>query len=126
MDIYLNELTGGRSFTFPSLPEQIQCERIDQVSDIQCDPIRRHQDTKRHRSDGNQLGRCVFRRSKKAGIYCKALAKAGRMRETVKDWQEKGTILRLLVTETNINVDVTMSKYDIRGIWWLWKQGIYH
>ena len=30
----------------------------------------------------------------------------------LKNWQEKGTVLRLMVTETNINIDVTISDFE--------------
>lgn len=111
MDIYLNELTGGRSFTFPSLPERIRVKNATQYqtySAIRLGGIKipNGTDPTTISWDGVFFGAAKMNES-----IVRHWQKPSECEKLLKDWQEKGTVLRLLVTETNINVDVTISQF---------------
>lgn len=113
MDIYLNELTGGRSFTFPSLPERIRVKestRYQTYSTIRSGDIKIPNGTDPTAISWDGV---FFGEAKKQESIVRHWQKPAECEKLLKDWQEKGTIMRLLVTETNINVDVTISKFNV-------------
>lgn len=110
MDIYLNELTGGRSFTFPSLPERIQVKdstRYQTYSAIHSGEIKIPNGTDPTSISWDGV---FFGAAKRNESIVRHWKKPSECKKLLKDWQEKGTVLRLMVTETNINVDVTISR----------------
>ena len=53
-----------------------------------------------------------FGSAKKNESIVKQWVKPAECEKILKNWQEKGTVLRLMVTETNINIDVTVSSFE--------------
>ena len=46
----------------------------------------------------------------------KTWVKPSECEKTLQNWQEKGTVLRLMVTGTNINIDVTISSFTCEEV----------
>lgn len=112
MDIYLTETgSGGRRFTFPGLPERIKVKNMTNYQSydiISLGTVKLPQgiDPTMISWDGVFWG--TFKRRES---IVKRWVKPSECEKTLKNWQEKGSVLRLMVTGTNINIDVTISSF---------------
>ena len=111
MDIYLTS-TGGDSFTFPALPERIR--KVTEMGYATYETI--------------NSGEFKFPKGRKDGLiswdgdfYGKPRRKMNFMRQwtapkqcvsQLRKWMLSKTVLRLLVTETPINEDVTIARFN--------------
>ncbi|MDE7299800.1 MAG: LysM peptidoglycan-binding domain-containing protein [Lachnospiraceae bacterium] len=114
MDIKLIPAGGGAGFTFPALPEKIQgkygakYQSFDIVSQGTV-KIPRGTDVAEFTWTGVFFGES----KKKEPIVRQNSWKApGECVKTLNDFMKNGTILNLIVTETWINVDVTLSSFQ--------------
>lgn len=113
MDIYLSEVSGGKSkFTFPALPSSIQ-RKIG--TKYQSYDIIQKGNVKIPRGmevESISWSGVFFGESKKNELICRKWTKPATCVSTLKKWMENGTVLRLLVTNTAINCDVTISSFE--------------
>lgn len=113
MDIFLSEVSNkSSSFTFQSLPERIKTkfgtkyQNYDIISKGTV-KIPRGLEAETISWDGTFYGK-----SKRKEVMIREWASPAECVKVLRDWMTKGTVLRLLVTETNINYDVTLSDFE--------------
>ena len=112
MDIYLTESgSGGRRFTFPSLPERIKVKNATnyqtyEILSAGAVKIPKGMEPATVAWDG-----IFFGKAKRGESIVKHWIKPSECEKTLQNWQENGTVLRLMVTDTNINMDVTISSF---------------
>ena len=113
MDVILTEVENGKSkFIFPSLPEEVKgTNRTNYQSyDIlSCGEVKIPKGMKLTEVSFDGI---FFGEAKKNESIVKQWVKPTECEKILKYWQEKGTVLRLMVTETNINIDVTISRFE--------------
>lgn len=113
MDIYLREKSGSKTrFTFPSLPENIQVGRSTN-----------YQSFKTVAPASIKLPRGIaptevswkgnfFGQAKRYEPIVQHWTPPESCIEQLSKWQEQGTILNLIITDTKINIDVTIGTFD--------------
>ena len=113
MDIFLSEVSNkSSSFTFPVLPERIKSKfgTKYQSYDIMGKgtvKIPKGQDS------ANISWDCVFfGAAKKNEVMVRDWTSPAECVNILRRWMENKTVLRLLVTETNINYDVTIAGFE--------------
>ena len=114
MDIYLDAIGGGGSFTFPSLPEEIAVSygtnyltyNIIAIGEAK---VPRGTSCEKVSWDGTFYGR-TRRSIPSMGTWQDPKACVSQLRH----WLDSGTPLRLLVTETGINMDATIASLTCR------------
>lgn len=113
MYIYLSEISNGAArFVFPSMPERVQVKNstnyqiINIIDKGEC-KIPRGMDTGVISWSG-----VFFGESKMHEPIVKQWNSPTECKKILEGWQEQGTVLRLLITETNINYDVTISQFS--------------
>lgn len=115
MDIYLTELKNKKSrFTFPSLPEKIgvKYSKKYQSYDIMARgtvKIPMGTEPRTFSWSGTFYGKS---KKKEAMIKKGSWKSPASCKKVLNEWLKKGTVLRLLVTGTIINYDVTISSFD--------------
>ncbi len=112
MNIFLTE-TGrwGKMFFFPSLPERIRVKsstnyQTYDILSMGSIKIPQGMEATTVAWDG-----VFFGEAKKRESIVKYWIKPSECEKRLRHWQENGTVLRLMVTETNINMDVTISSF---------------
>lgn len=113
MDIFLSEVSNkSSSFTFQSLPERIKTkfgtkyQNYDIISKGTV-KIPRGLEAETISWDGTFYGK-----SKRNEVMIREWTSPTECVKVLRNWMIKGTVLRLLVTETNINYDVTISDFE--------------
>lgn len=113
MDIFLSEVSNkSSSFTFQSLPERIKTkfgtkyQNYDIISKGTV-KIPRGLEAETISWDGTFYGK-----SKRNEVMIREWTSPAECVKVLRNWMIKGTVLRLLVTETNINYDVTISDFE--------------
>ena len=113
MDVSLTEVENGKSkFIFPSLPEEVSGKKSDELSVLRYPVLWRGENPQRNEAYRDFVRGDFFRRGEKNESIVKQWIKPAECEKILKNWQEKGTVLRLMVTETNINIDVTISDFE--------------
>lgn len=115
MDFYLTEKLTGSSLALSMLPEQLEHKSgasFARYNIIKIGPVEVH--------DGNGLSTFSWsgrlpKRSMKGMAFVKEWhwQPPEQAERTIRGWQESGTILNFMVTETNINYDVMVREFDI-------------
>lgn len=112
MDIYLTETgSGGRRFCFPSLPERIKVKNSTNYQNYDILSMGSVKLPQGMEPTTVAWDGVFFGEAKKGESIVKQWTKPSECEKTLQNWQEKGTVLRLMVTDTNINVDVTISSF---------------
>lgn len=112
MDIYLSEVEGGsKRFTFPSLPERIKVRNSTEYQTYDIISMGKIKIPKGMSPTDISWDGIFFGEAKKNESIVKHWEKPSECEKILQGWQENGTILRLMVTETNINVDVTIGSF---------------
>lgn len=115
MDIQLTEVENGTSkFIFPSLPEEIKGSSQTNYQSYDILSYGTIKIPKGMEPDEISWDGIFFGEAKKNESIVKNWIKPAECEKILKNWQEKGTVLRLMVTETNINLDVTISKFTCK------------
>lgn len=114
--IYLKEKGGNKTkFTFPSLPESISINNdttYQSYSPIGTGEIRvpKGIDTKKVDWSGEFFGS----KKKKEAIVQKGKWKSpSECQKILEKWQQAGTSLNLIITETGLNLDVTIASFQV-------------
>lgn len=111
MDIYLTERNNKKArFRFPSLPEEIEVSRganYQSYSVIGKGDVKIPKGTEVEVIKWN--GEFFGKTKRKEGLI-KAWVSPTKCKKQLTKWMESGTVLRLMVTGTSINCDVTISK----------------
>lgn len=112
MDIYLTDTgTNGKSFTFPSLPERIIVKSATNYQSYDLISAGKVKIPRGMTPTTISWDGVFFGESKKKESLVKTWVKPSECEKILQRWQSKGTVLRLMVTETNINMDVTISSF---------------
>lgn len=117
MDIYLKEKSNSNArFRFPSLPETA---KVKNTTNYQSYDIIGKGSVKipKGMDSGNLSWSHVFFGQKHTnGLLGGVWIAPTECIKIIQDWQQKGTVLNLMVTETAINKDVTIKSFDFAPI----------
>jgi len=117
MDIHLKETANsGSRFTFPSLPESINVKNSTNYQTFKIIGQGVIKIPKGMDSGTISWSGVFFGRSKRNEPIVKVWIATSECKKVLENWMEKGTVLNLMVTETNINYDVTISDFDYTDI----------
>lgn len=115
MDFYLTEKMTGNSIALSMLPEQLDHKSeasFERYNIIKVGPVEVH--------NGNELSSFSWsgrlpKRNMKGMAFVKEWhwQPPEQLERIIRGWQESGTILNFMVTETNINYDVTVREFNI-------------
>lgn len=115
-DIYirLTEIGNGRKFTFPANPESIRGRLGSQYQSFEIISkgtvkIPRGMDVTEITWDGEFFGSS---KKKESVVKMEYYQEPNLCIALLQEWQEKGTILNLIVSDTWINLDVTISSFS--------------
>ncbi len=112
--IRLREIGGGKEFTFPANPESISCslgakyQSYDIISKGTV-KVPKGTDASEVKWNGEFFGPAKRNESIVLSRYYK---EPGECISQLREWQESGKSLNLIVTETWINIDVTISSFS--------------
>lgn len=113
MDIYLSEVANkSSSFTFPSLPERIQVKSNTSYQNYDIIGKGNVKIPKGMENGTISWSAQFFGRAKRKESIVRHFSEPSACKTILAKWMENGTVLRLLVTETNINMDVTISEFS--------------
>lgn len=113
MDVILTEVENGKSkFIFPSLPEEVKGTNRTNYQSYDILSYGEVKIPKGMKLTEISFDGIFFGSAKKNESIVKQWVKPTECEKILKNWQEKGTVLRLLVTETNVNIDVTISSFE--------------
>lgn len=113
MDVSLTEVENGKSkFIFPSLPEEVSGRNRTNYQSYDILSYGEVKIPKGMKLTEISFEGIFFGEAKKNESIVKQWIKPAECEKILKNWQEKGTVLRLMVTETNINIDVTISDFE--------------
>lgn len=113
MNIYLTEIKdGGTKFTFPSLPQSISLSgsanyRTYEIINSGTIQIPKGTNVNVISWDG-----VFFGESRKSFSFISSWNPPRSCQSILEGWRDKGIVLRLMVTDTNINYDVTIQSFD--------------
>lgn len=113
MDIYLSEVSNkGSDFTFPALPEKIRVKNGTRYQSY--DIIGKGTVKVPKGMDAGTISwsGVFYGVTKKHEAMIREWTSPSDCKKTLNKWMEDGTVLRLLVTETNINFDITISDFE--------------
>lgn len=113
MDIYLTEVSNKQeTFRFPSLPESIKVKTATNYQSY--DLISRGTLKFPNGSEPKTISwrGVFFGPAKKNESIIRVWVAPSECKSKLEAWREKGTILRLLVSGTNINYDVTIEDFE--------------
>lgn len=117
MEIYLKEKADSNTrFRFPSLPETV---KVKNTTNYQSYDIIGKGNIKipKGMDSGNLSWSHVFFGQQATNNYFPGQwIKPDECIKIIQDWQQNGTVLNLMVTETAINKDVTISKFDYNPV----------
>lgn len=115
MDVYLTEKLTGSGIALSMLPEQIEHKSgasFQRYNIINIGPVEVH--------NGNELQEFSWNgQLPKRSMILMAFVRAWhwqppeQIERIIRGWEENGTILNFMVTETNINHDVKIREFDI-------------
>lgn len=114
VNIYLTEVEGGGDFAFPSLPEEV---KVTYATKYQSYSIISLGDVKIPRGtevDTITWNGTFYGKSRKNLKFLKKWVSPKTCISTLKQWRNKGTVLRLLITGSPVNLDVTIAKIDYK------------
>lgn len=113
MDIYLNEVSDKSSkFTFPSLPEKVNVKsgaRYQTYDIIGKGTVKIPKGLEAGTISWTGI---FYGRSKKKEVMIREWTSPANCKKILNKWMKKGTVLRLLVTGTSINHDVTIGTFE--------------
>lgn len=113
MDVQLTEVATGKGrFVFPSLPEEIKVSSQTNYQSYDILSLGKVKIPFGMQPKEVSWDGVFFGESKKNESIVRNWVKPAECEKILKNWQEKGTVLRLMVTGTSINVDVTISDFD--------------
>lgn len=110
--IYLTEVEGGGDFEFPSLPEKVDVSHGTKYQSYSIINLGEIKIPKGNEVSSMKWAGKFYGSSKKKMTYLGTWMKPDTCIKTLRKWMEKGKVLRLLVTGTPINFDVTIAKFD--------------
>ena len=113
MDIYLSEVANkSSSFTFPVLPEKVKSKfgtKYQSYDIIGKGTVKIPKGQER----GTVSWDCVFPgRVKRNEVWVREWTAPAECVNTIRRWMKNKTVLRLMVTNTNINYDVTIEDFE--------------
>lgn len=111
MDIYLTRVGGSGDFRFPSLPEKIKASygtNYETYNIINIGQVMLPRGSKCEKVSWNGT---FFGKPRRKLDYLGAWMKPQSCISRLEKWRKKGRVLRLLITETGINMDVTISDF---------------
>lgn len=113
MDIYLSELSNqSASFTFPTLPERIKMQSSAKYQTYDIIKKGTVEIPKGTEIDIISWSGFFHGEAKKKERMIRTWVSPADCKSILKKWMENGVELRLLVTDTSINYDVTISSFD--------------
>lgn len=113
MDIFLSEVANKESgFTFPALPEKIKTKFATRYQSYDIISKGIVQIPKGLESESVSWNGVFYGKSKRHEAMIREWANPSECVKILRDWMINGTVLRLLVTNTNINYDVTISDFE--------------
>jgi len=113
MYIYLTEVgNSSNRFTFPSLPESVQVKGSARYQSYDIISIGTVKIPKGTESGTISFDGTFFGAIKKNEIIVQQWKAPKECISILEKWRDAGTVLRLLVTETSINHDVTIQSFD--------------
>lgn len=113
MDIYLSEVSNSKSkFTFPALPEKIKRKIGTKYQSYDIIGKGTVKIPKGMDVENISWSGVFFGKSKKNEPICRTWTKPATCVSMLRKWMENGTVLRLLVSDTSINCDVTISEFQ--------------
>lgn len=113
MDIYLSEVSNKSSnFTFPALPEKIKTKFGTNYQNYDIIGIGTVKIPKGTEAETVSWDGVFYGKAKRREVMIREWTSPAECVKTLRNWMKKGTVLRLLVTETNINYDVTISEFE--------------
>ena len=113
MDVILTEVENGKSkFIFPSLPEEVKGTNRTNYQSYDILSYGEVKIPKGMKLTEISFDGIFFGAAKRNESIVKQWVKPAECEKILKNWQEKGTVLRLMVTETNVNIDVTISSFE--------------
>jgi len=113
MDIYLNEVSNkNSSFAFPSLPEKIKVKAGTRYQTYNIIGKGTVKIPKGLEAGTISWTGTFYGEKKKEEIMIHKWISPTDCKKTLNKWMETGTVLRLLVTGTSINYDVTIGVFE--------------
>lgn len=113
MDIYLSEVSNSKAkFTFPALPEKIKRKIGTKYQSYDIIGKGTVKIPKGMEAESISWDGTFFGKSKKNEPICRTWTKPATCVSRLRKWMENGTVLRLLVSDTSINCDVTISEFS--------------
>lgn len=113
MDIYLSEVSDKDSdFTFPALPERIKTKFGTRYQNYDIIGLGTVKVPKGMEVDTISWDGVFYGKSKRREIMIREWTPPSECINTLLDWMKNGTVLRLLVTGTTINYDVTIGEFE--------------
>lgn len=113
MDIYLTEISNKKStFRFPSLPESI---KVKTATNYQSYDLISKGTVKFPKGNDTKViswKGVFFGRAKRREPIIRVWIAPSECKKKLEAWRENGTVLRLLVSGTNINYDVTIDSFE--------------
>lgn len=113
-NIYLTEVEGGGDFAFPALPEEIKvayATKCQSYSIITLGDIKIPKGTE---VDTISWNGTFYGAARKKLNFLNTWITPKTCISTLRQWRNKGTVLRLLVTSSPINLDVTIAKIEYK------------
>lgn len=113
MDIYLSEVSNKSSgFTFPVLPERIKIKFGTRYQSYDIIGKGTVKIPKGLESEPISWDGVFFGKSKQNEVMVREWTPPAECVNILRRWMKNGTVLRLLVTDTNINYDVTIDSFE--------------
>lgn len=111
MDIYLTRVGGSGDFHFPSLPEKIKASYGTNYETYNIINIGQVMLPRGNKCDKISWSGTFFGKPRRKLDYLGTWMKPQSCINRLEKWRQKGRVLRLLITETGINMDVTISDF---------------
>lgn len=113
MDIYLSEVANKSSdFTLPALPEKIKTKFGTRYQNYEIIGKGTVKIPKGLEADTISWDGTFYGKSKRREVMIREWNAPSECINILRRWMKKGTVLRLLVTGTTINYDVTISEFE--------------
>jgi len=113
MDIYLSEVANKSfDFTFPALPEKIKTKFGTRYQNYEIIGKGTVKIPKGLEADTISWDGTFYGKSKRREVMIREWTAPSQCINTLRRWMKNGTVLRLLVTGTTINYDVTISEFE--------------
>ena len=113
MDIYLTAIENGQGdFHFPYLPEKLKVRRAANYQSYDIISLGQVKIPQGREAVQISWNGYFFGRARKNMSYLGNWASPKNCVLQLRKWYREGTVLRLLVTQTHINIDVTIAKFE--------------